>query len=162
MADADRVGSLVDNPNKDELVQLVLHNLAQLHTPHGMTYDRLQELYTVTYKAYSWSHDPTTAGAFALFGPDQFSNFYPYLSRPAAYSKLHIAGEAASAHHAWVAGALDSAYNAVYRFLLRFKLWDAIGTLEKRTGQIRRARVWTKRDCTLASDVRLASEDRAS
>lgn len=68
---------------------------------------------------------------FALFGPGQFSNLCPYLSRPAADSKFHIVGEAASAHHVWIVGALDSAYAAVYRFFVRFQMWDAIRKLQK-------------------------------
>ncbi|KAJ2998885.1 hypothetical protein NUW58_g190 [Xylaria curta] len=133
--DANRMGSLVNNINEDELVELVLRNLARLHAQH-ITYDRIKSSFTGIYNAYSWSHDPTTAGAFALFGPGQFSNLYPYLSRPAADSKFHIVGEAASNHHAWVVGALDSAYAAVYRFLYRFELWDAIETLEKEWGKV--------------------------
>ncbi|KAI0840792.1 L-amino acid oxidase [Hypoxylon sp. FL0890] len=101
--DANRMGSLVNTTNEDEL-------------------------------AYSWSHDPATAGAFALFGPGQFRNLYPYLTRPAADSKFHIVGEVASAHHAWIVGALDSAYTALYRFLRRFELWDTIEALEENWG----------------------------
>lgn len=88
------------------------------------------------YDAYSWSHDPNTAGAFALFGPGQFSNLYPFLSRPTAESKFHIVGEAASAHHAWLVGALDSAYTAVYKFLYRFELRDAIEALQEEWGEV--------------------------
>ena len=59
---------------------------------------------------------------------------YPYLSRPAADSKFHIVGEASSAHHAWIVGALDSAYAAVYKFLKRYALLDKIEELKKRWG----------------------------
>ncbi|KAI1088078.1 hypothetical protein F5B19DRAFT_29486 [Rostrohypoxylon terebratum] len=136
--DATRMGSLVNErqpPSEDELVELILQNLARLHG-RVMSYKRLRELYTNVYHAYSWSHDPTTAGAFALFGPGQFSNLYPYLSRPAADSKFHIVGEAASMHHAWIVGSLESAYAAVYRFLRRFELWDAINELERIWGKV--------------------------
>ncbi|KAI2464211.1 FAD/NAD(P)-binding domain-containing protein [Annulohypoxylon bovei var. microspora] len=133
--DANRMGSLVNTTDEEELVELILRDLARLHARH-MTYDRIKRSFTGTYNAYSWSHDPATAGAFALFGPGQFSNLYPYLSRPAADSKFHFVGEAASAHHAWVVGALDSAYAAVYRFLYRFELWDAIEILEKKWGEV--------------------------
>ena len=136
--DATRVGSLVSGlqpPNEEELVELVLRNLAQLHAEHT-TYERIKEAYLGVYHAYSWSHDPTTAGAFALFGPGQFSNLYPYLTRPAADSKFHIVGEASSAHHAWIVGALDSAYAAIYRFLYRFELWEYISLLRERWGDV--------------------------
>ncbi|KAI0447287.1 hypothetical protein F4803DRAFT_364707 [Xylaria telfairii] len=133
--DANRMGSLVNNINEDELVELILRDLARLHAQH-MTYESIKTSFTGIYHAYSWSHDPTTAGAFALFGPGQFSNLYPYLSRPAADSKFHIVGEAASAHHAWIVGALDSAYTAVYRFLKRFELQDAIEKLKEEWGEV--------------------------
>ena len=38
-------------------------------------------------------------GAFALFGPGQFSNLYPEVTKPVG-GLLHFAGEAASVHHA--------------------------------------------------------------
>ncbi|KAI0894616.1 FAD/NAD(P)-binding domain-containing protein [Annulohypoxylon nitens] len=136
--DANRMGSLVDQhqpPNEDELVELILQNLARLHG-RFMKYEQIKELFTGVYHAYSWSHDPTTAGAFALFGPGQFSNLYPYLIRPAADSKFHIVGEAASAHHAWIVGSLESAYTAVYQFLKRFELGQAIKDLKTTWGHV--------------------------
>lgn len=88
--DATRMGFLVDRQpepeSEGELVELILRNLARLHAEH-ISYDEIKEAFTGEYHAYSWSHDPNTAGAFALFGPGQFSNLYPYLSRPAADSK---------------------------------------------------------------------------
>jgi monoamine oxidase len=137
--DATRMGSLIngqqESPTEKELVELVLRNLGRLHQQH-ITYERIKKAFTGIYHAYSWSHDPATGGAFALFSPGQFSNMYPYLSRPAADSKFHIVGEAASAHHAWIVGALDSAYMAVYRFLYRFQMWDAIKTLQEQWGEV--------------------------
>ncbi|KAG8157463.1 hypothetical protein KVR01_012847 [Diaporthe batatas] len=133
--DATRMGSLVDRQkppqNEGELIELILRNLARLHAEH-ISYDEIKEAYAGQYHAYAWSHDPNTAGAFALFGPGQFSNLYPYLSRPAADSKFHIVGEASSAHHAWIVGALDSAYMAVYRFLYRYQMWDEIEKLKEK------------------------------
>ena len=138
--DATRLGSLVhnDNPtpaNEAELVELILQDLVRLHAQHNITYDKLRAAYH-SHHAYAWSHDPTTAGAFALFAPGQYSNFYPYLSRPAADSKFHIVGEASSAHHAWIVGALESAHGAVYKFLKEFKLWDAMEKLVKVWGPV--------------------------
>ncbi|KAL7620469.1 hypothetical protein AAE478_009464 [Parahypoxylon ruwenzoriense] len=141
--DATRIGSLVGSasptkqppPDEDELVELILRNLARLHAGHT-TYERIRSAYAGVHHGYSWTHDARTAGAFALFGPGQFSNLYPYLTRPAADSKFHIVGEAASTHHAWIVGALDSAYAAVYRFLYRFQLWEYIRLLHERWGDV--------------------------
>ncbi|KAK6345942.1 hypothetical protein TWF730_010281 [Orbilia blumenaviensis] len=135
--DASRMSSLVNKESpadENELVELVLQDLARLHAKN-MTYEAIKAS-LITHHAYSWSHDPTTAGAFALFGPGQFSNLYPYLSRPAADSKFHIVGEASSAHHAWIVGALDSAYAALYRFFYRYEMWEAIDELKERWGDV--------------------------
>ncbi|CAH0057797.1 unnamed protein product [Clonostachys solani] len=137
--DATRMGSLLNRPgyppSEEELVELILRNLAKLHES-TITYDEIRKAYTGVYNAYSWSHNPNSAGAFALFGPGQFSNLYPYLSRPTADSKFHFVGEAASVHHAWIVGALDSAYSAVYKFLYRFKLYHHIAILQRRWGDV--------------------------
>lgn len=142
--DATRFGSMIANtieptqkhpPSEEELVELILQNLARLHAGK-MTYVKLKAAFTGVYHAWSWSNDPFTAGAFAFFGPGQFSNLYPYLTRPAADSKFHIVGEAASAHHAWIVGSLDSAYGAVLKFLYRYRLWKFIGRLVERWGEV--------------------------
>ena len=54
----------------------------------------------------------TLQGAFALFGPSQFRISYPEITKP-LHGVLHFAGEACSVYHAWVVGALDSAYNTL-------------------------------------------------
>ena len=53
-----------------------------------------------------------SVGAFAFFGPGNFGNAYTSLTLPAADGRLHFAGEAISVRHAWVEGALDSAWRA--------------------------------------------------
>jgi hypothetical protein len=76
----------------------------------------LQSFY-ITHHAWAWSHDPYTCGAFALFGPGQFENVWPLFKVPLANSRLAICGEAMSVHHAWISGALDSAFFSVTTFL---------------------------------------------
>jgi hypothetical protein len=46
----------------------------------------------------------------------------PYLVRPAADSRFVIVGEHASANHAWIVGALDSAVRGLGQVLTRLKL----------------------------------------
>ncbi|OJA21517.1 hypothetical protein AZE42_01789, partial [Rhizopogon vesiculosus] len=60
----------------------------------------------------------STTGAFAFFGPGDFQDLYTSLSAPNANCRLHFAGEAISTRHAWVVGALDSAWRAVFEYLL--------------------------------------------
>lgn len=142
--DATRMGALIgpssaisdsgDDPG-DDLLDLVLRDLARQHQQHGMTYEKLQSLYR-DHHAFCWGNSRFSSGAFALFGPGQFTNLYPSLSLPAADGKFHIVGEAASVHHGWVVGSLNSAYAAVYRFLLRYGQQRAIQKLEKNWGTV--------------------------
>lgn len=126
--DAQRVGTLIDPnspdpeyPNSEtELKNLMLSNLAQLHAKpdSGWTYekllDHLHDQY-LTHHAYDWYHDPNMAGAFAWFGPGQFSQMWPEIIKPNGW--LFLIGEAASAHHGWIVGALESSVRAVYQLL---------------------------------------------
>ena len=116
----------------------MLDNLARLHAYNGRDYkevlDEITSLYE-THHAFDWSADPYSGGgAFALFGPGQFSKLYPHIIRPGADSRFHIVGEHASVHHAWIAGALNSAYRGVYMFLERFNLKDKQEELKTRFG----------------------------
>ena len=116
--DASRISSLIKDTSpqgEDELLELVLQDLARLHK-RDIDYAEIKKAY-LTHHSFDWYKDPYTSGAFALFGPGQYENFYPFLQRPAARGKLHIVGEASSAHHAWISGALDSGARAVYYFL---------------------------------------------
>lgn len=94
------------------------------------------------YIAHDWYHDEFTAGgmilspplfsvpdtfltpflktkAYAQFLPNQYNCLYPKMTVPGASGYLHISGEAMSAHHAWIEGALVAAWRSVYHILLR-------------------------------------------
>ncbi|KAG8740117.1 hypothetical protein FRC10_004746 [Ceratobasidium sp. 414] len=131
--DAERLGALIDKDDK-VVLDLVLRELADIH---NVSVDFLRSQ-LIEYKGWSWSHDPytmgegsflvhltrqytnssTLSGAFAFFGPGKFENLYTSLTTPAAKGYLHFAGEAISVRHAWVEGALDSAWRAVHEMLL--------------------------------------------
>ena len=118
--EAHRLGTLIhrDSPGcEDNLKALLLDNLAKLHANTEWPYEKLHKLISDLYEshyAYDWYNDEGTTGAFAYFGPGQFQNMYPYIIRN---DGTHIIiGEAASAHHAWVVGALESAIRGVYQF----------------------------------------------
>lgn len=128
--DARRLGALAHGkgtPADDMLLELVLDNISRLHN-----IDRKKLPEPVDHFAYSWYNDPFARGAFALFAPGQFGHFvkdknpkvgpgslFAGIKAPAAGGKLHFAGEATSVHHAWVLGALNSAWRAVYNALQR-------------------------------------------
>lgn len=82
-----------------------------------MDYSFLLDRY-VDMHAWNWSDDPLVMGAFAFFGPGDFQDLYASLTVPNADKRLHFAGEAISIRHSWVVGALDSAWRAVYEYLL--------------------------------------------
>ncbi|KAL8691863.1 MAG: hypothetical protein Q9218_003007 [Villophora microphyllina] len=117
--EAQRIATLINSSDGEaELKALLIDNLARLHSSTPDEYDTMKDMITRTYVshyAYDWYTDEGTTGAFAYFGPGQFSNMYPYIIRN---DGTHIIiGEAASAHHAWVVGALESAVRGVYQFL---------------------------------------------
>ncbi|KAE9970475.1 hypothetical protein BLS_004896 [Venturia inaequalis] len=123
--EASRIGALISNnsPSDEKKLRAVItHDLARLH---AKTDDKDEADYKRLYKiiddqwldhyAYNWYENPRMAGAFAYFGPQQFSNLYNDVT--ASDGKYMIIGEATSAHHAWVVGALESAVRGVYQFL---------------------------------------------
>jgi monoamine oxidase len=124
--DAQRLGGLAQAKNTEadrRLVELTLQNLSQLH---NISIDKFGKL--VDHYAYNWHNDENARGAFALFRPGQFGqskvgySMFASMAAPAANGKLHIAGEATSVHHAWVLGALNSAWRAVYNALPQLDL----------------------------------------
>jgi monoamine oxidase len=131
--DATKIGSLIaspDDPTQNaELLALVLKNLVRVFD-NKITYEKLKSL-VISHHAYAWSHDPNTAGAFALFGPGQFTNLYPAVQLPAADGRFWMVGECVSAHHAWIVGALDSAYIQLIAFLARFRQLEKLDRLRK-------------------------------
>ena len=51
---------------------------------------------------FDWTFAYINPGAFALFGPTQFSNLYPSWNQSAAGGRLLFCGEALSEQHAYV------------------------------------------------------------
>jgi len=131
--DASRVGGLMRGRDSEAEAFLIENILEDLSLLHGVDLKFLRgEL--DDWCAFDWYADPHTLGAFALFGPGQFSNIYPAFGQGAAGGRLLFAGEALSAQHAWVEGALDSAYAAVQRLLDGAGLRDKLKELEAKWG----------------------------
>ncbi|EJD42298.1 hypothetical protein AURDEDRAFT_89618 [Auricularia subglabra TFB-10046 SS5] len=134
--DALRLGALIegkDSTAEAHLIDLILEDLAAMHS---IDKAKLAGL-LLDYHAFDWYNHEFSAGAFALLGPGQFANLYPEVTRP-AHGRLHFAGEATSVHHAWLVGALNSAYRAVKEILLQYDDEDhsLIKKLEKEWGRI--------------------------
>ncbi|CEI63518.1 hypothetical protein FVEN_g6649 [Fusarium venenatum] len=121
--DAQRLGSLCSNnttQNDEELKRVIIHDLARLHARDELedyTFDKMVKLLEEQYidhHGYDWYRDQHMSGAFAYFGPGRFSNMWQEIIKPNALGQLYLVGEAASSHHAWIAGALESVVRAVY------------------------------------------------
>ena len=66
----------------------------------------------------------TYTGAFAFFECGKFTSVYESLATPAAAGHLRFAGTALSTRHAWVDGALDSAWRAMCELPLVELTWQ--------------------------------------
>ncbi|EIW78309.1 hypothetical protein CONPUDRAFT_60817 [Coniophora puteana RWD-64-598 SS2] len=122
-SDAHRLSSLScgdEYKNREALEDLVLRNLAELHSVDGkhITYEYLREQFRGLH-VMDWSHNPDAMGAFAMFYPGNFSHTYPALICPAADDHLYFSSEAISPQHGWVVGALNSAWRSVYTYLVK-------------------------------------------
>ena len=80
--------------------------------------------------AQSADHDSAFSSSSTFGPPSRENSMFASMKAPAADGKLHIAGEATSAHHAWVLGALNSAWRAVY---------NALGQLDPQEAEVKRA-----------------------
>jgi monoamine oxidase len=95
--DAQRIGGLIGSNGQgkdDQLKELVLRDLALLHS-EITNLEELEDSFMEMH-AHDWYADPHMSGAFALFGPGQFTNLYPLISRPTAAGNLHFIGEGKS------------------------------------------------------------------
>jgi hypothetical protein len=90
----------------------------------------------VDYHAWDWYQNEWSVGAFAMFGPDQYSNIMPSLMTPAESGHVHWAGEALSSGHAWIIGAVNSAYRSVAEILKAEGRDDLIAELISKWGTI--------------------------
>ncbi|KAI6041672.1 hypothetical protein EDC04DRAFT_2601598 [Pisolithus marmoratus] len=131
--DAERLGSIT-MPDKIEMLKgLVLRNLADAHGD-PITLEFLQDQF-LDINVKDWSHDAYAMGAFAFFGPSDFQELYSSLTYPAANKRLHFAGEAISTRHAWVVGALDSAWRAVHEYLAVTRQHDKMKKFKELWGE---------------------------
>ncbi|CUS12591.1 unnamed protein product [Tuber aestivum] len=132
--DALRLGSLINGKGTDSekaLLDIIYRDLAKLHGEDPQWYKDQ----TVDYHAYDWYHNQYSMGAYASFGPGQFSNMYPELTKPAAKGNLHFIGEATSTHHAWIVGALESVDRGISEIFIKEQRADLIERHEKKWEQ---------------------------
>ncbi|EEP80684.1 predicted protein [Uncinocarpus reesii 1704] len=128
--DAERIACLFsNNPDhkqkvKEEAVlkEILLRDLARLHKNPDMTEEKVYKLISDNYMdhhAFDWYKEPNATGAFGFFRPQQFSSMWNKVIQPSG--DFVIVGEAASPHHAWVVGALESAVHGVHAWLGQYR-----------------------------------------
>ena len=116
--DAARLSSYlssVANPTSStaDLLSITLSSLALLN---NVSESFLRDQY-VDHFAHSWYSGEYSVGAFPEFGPGQFAELMPKLMTPASGGKVHFGGDALSAGHAWIVGALNAALRSVKEIL---------------------------------------------
>jgi monoamine oxidase len=128
--DAARIGNFGEK-HEEEIIDLCLRDLATIHG------DWIKDEYIKgKHFFFDWYRYEHTHGAFALFGPSQFSSLYPWIVVPEANGRLHFAGEATSVHHGWIIGGLNSAYRSVWNILEAEGLEDKQRELIEKWGKI--------------------------
>ncbi|PHH90838.1 hypothetical protein CDD83_2504 [Cordyceps sp. RAO-2017] len=131
--DSSRLGAYYGQPeSRERIVDITLHNLAQTH---NVTYDFLRSQYIDSH-LWDWYDGQDAVGGFAIFGPDEYSSVMPALMMPAANGRLHFAGEALSSGHAWIIGAVNSAYRTVVEALAVEKMDEKLNQLVDTWGVI--------------------------
>lgn len=97
----------------------MLDNLAKLHANGEYPYEKSHALISNLYDshfAYDWYKDEHY-GRLCILWPWSISKCFPYIVQNEGTH--FIIGKAASAHNAWVVGALESAVRSVYQFLYK-------------------------------------------
>ncbi|KAI9675575.1 MAG: hypothetical protein M1817_000941 [Caeruleum heppii] len=131
--DSSRLGAYMSTPAAiDHLIEITLHDLAAMN---NVTQAFLESQFLDAH-VWSWYNSEFSGGAFAIFTPGQFSSLLPALLSPAAEGRMHFAGEALSTGHAWIIGALNSAYRTVAEVLAVENRTDLLLELERKWGTV--------------------------
>ncbi|KFY35840.1 hypothetical protein V494_05565 [Pseudogymnoascus sp. VKM F-4513 (FW-928)] len=131
--DSTRLGAYLRTPEaRATLVKVVLYDLAAMN---NVTLEFIESEY-IDYYAWDWYQDQWSVGAFAIFSPGQYHDVMPSLMVPAENGHLHFGGEALSSGHAWVIGAVNSAYRTVLEVLKTEERDDLIEKLVQTWGTI--------------------------
>ncbi|HJV16531.1 MAG TPA: flavin monoamine oxidase family protein [Bacillales bacterium] len=85
--------------SNENRIQYALKNLAEIFG--NQVYSEF-----VSGRSYSWSDNPNTCGAFAIFTPSQEYELFPYIPTPEG--RVHFAGDHTTLTHGWMQGAIES------------------------------------------------------
>lgn len=131
--DSSRLGSYFGTAEaREHLITITLQDLAAMN---NVPYEFLRSQYVDSH-AWDWYRSEWSVGAFAIFSPGQYSEVMPALLLPAQEGHLHFGGEALSSGHAWIIGAVNSAYRNVLEVLKTEGRDDLIDQLVQTWGTI--------------------------
>ncbi|SPO07083.1 uncharacterized protein DNG_09777 [Cephalotrichum gorgonifer] len=131
--DSARLGAYyTEDASRERIIDITIRNLAAMH---NVTYEFLLSEY-VDAHLWNWYEGEDAVGAFALFGPGEYSTVLPALMAPGAHGRLHFAGEALSSGHGWIIGAVNSAYRTVAETLAVEQLDDKLFELVDKWGLV--------------------------
>jgi hypothetical protein len=112
--DSSRLGAYYHT--EADLAYITNVTIRQLAAMNNLTETFLHEQ-LVDVHLWDWYAHSESVGAFAIFGPGEFSTVMPSLMKPGYFGRVHFAGEALSSGHAWIIGAVNSAYRTVAEVL---------------------------------------------
>jgi hypothetical protein len=112
--DSARPGCLYHTPSSLDFITNT--TVRQLPALNNVSTSFLKDQLIDTH-VYDWYASPYSVGAFAMFGPDEFSTVMPALPKPAFHGKMHFAEEALSSGHVWIIGAVNSACRTIAEIL---------------------------------------------
>ncbi|MFF2877986.1 flavin monoamine oxidase family protein [Gottfriedia sp. NPDC057991] len=97
--------SIWDSLTEKEQIENALEDLSKIYG---------KEIYNefITGNTFSWSENPFSGGAFAIFKPDQQTEIAPYISTPEGL--IHFAGDHTSTAPGWIQGAIESGIRVAY------------------------------------------------
>jgi len=119
--DALRFGSMTHDERVEQTITDMEIIFKERAKAAGVPYNNDVREHLINEECYShaWQNDKWIQGAFALYGPGQFSTYYGPSIKAVCDGRLHFAGEALSENHAWVNGSIISAYRSVGEILDR-------------------------------------------
>ncbi|KAJ6784854.1 hypothetical protein PWT90_10295 [Aphanocladium album] len=124
--DSARLGAYFNQGgSRKHIIDITLQNLAAMH---NVTREFLRDQYIDSH-LWDWYEGENSLGGFAKCGPGEYTTLMPTLMTPAANGTLHFGGEALSSAHAWVLGAVNSAYRTVAEVLAVEGMHDKLVTM---------------------------------
>lgn len=131
--DSARLGAYFNQEKgRKHIIDITLQNLAAMH---NVTHEFLRDQYVDSH-LWDWYQGEDSVGGFAKCGPGEYTTLMPTLMTPAANGRVHFGGEALSSGHAWIVGAVNSAYRTVAEVLAVEGMHDKLVSMVDTWGEL--------------------------